>query len=92
MWPTITFVGDETLWHQISWAQSVMAIGPFVAMCLCATFDAGYAASSPSLNTRNLGQLVGVEEFSEDGIPYHSFKGVRYAEPPVGPLRFKVRT
>ena len=57
---------------------------------LCAILVASEATFSPILNTENLGQLIGVQEYSKDGLIYYSFKGLRYAEPPLGPLRFKV--
>ena len=70
-----------------------MANGVFALVCLCAVLGAGKAAAAvaPFLKTRNLGQLVGEQEISEDGTSYYSFKGLRYALPPVGDLRFKVR-
>jgi len=69
-----------------------MANGVFALVCLCAVLGAGKAAAAvaPFLKTRNLGQLVGEQEISEDGTSYYSFKGLRYALPPVGDLRFKV--
>ncbi len=40
--------------------------------------------------TITTGDLVGVVEKSFSGFDYYSFKGVPYAEPPIGELRFKV--
>jgi len=67
-----------------------MANVALVLMCLCAALGAGNAAFAPIVNTLNLGRVVGVKEYTREGIPYHVFKGLRYAAPPVGPLRFKV--
>lgn len=36
------------------------------------------------------GIIEGVVVNNEYGCPYFSFKGIPYAEPPVGDLRFKV--
>lgn len=36
------------------------------------------------------GKLKGSIKTLLDGKPYYSFKGIRYGEPPVGKLRFKV--
>jgi carboxylesterase type B len=36
------------------------------------------------------GALAGREETSKCQKTYYSFRGVPYAKPPVGPLRFKV--
>jgi len=67
-----------------------------VLVCLClnmrAVSGSREVSFAPILDTQNLGRLVGVQEFSEDRVPvpYYSFRGIRYAEPPVGQLRFKV--
>ena len=36
------------------------------------------------------GQLRGTPQVTHTGLPYYSFLGIPYAQPPVGPLRFKV--
>ncbi len=38
------------------------------------------------------GVVKGVREDHEHGQYYYAFKGIRYAKPPTGNLRFKVRT
>lgn len=41
----------------------------------------------------NQGRLVGRSSSTVGaGKPFHSFQGIPYAEPPVGDLRFMVRT
>jgi len=62
----------------------------FALVPLCVIIGASGAAFAPILNTRYMGQIVGVQESGESGIRYYSFKGLRYAAPPVGQLRFKV--
>lgn len=36
------------------------------------------------------GRIVGVENKLPNGLPFYSFKGIPYAEPPIGNLRFAV--
>ena len=36
------------------------------------------------------GELNGTEDVSRMGIAYYSFRGIPYAKPPVGDLRFEV--
>lgn len=36
------------------------------------------------------GLVRGIVEKHEDGFDYYAFKGIPYAEPPIGELRFKV--
>lgn len=36
------------------------------------------------------GQIEGIEDTTRTGTKYYEFLAVRYAEPPVGELRFKV--
>lgn len=45
---------------------------------------------SPVAEIPSLGNVVGSVKFSESGRKYHSFRGIPYAEPPIGDLRFKV--
>ena len=45
--------------------------------------------SSPKVDTRS-GQLRGSVQKSIDGFDFYAFKGIPYAKPPVGELRFKV--
>jgi len=37
------------------------------------------------------GKLIGVVVNGYNGVRYHAFRGIPYAKPPVGELRFKVR-
>lgn len=37
------------------------------------------------------GELEGLVQTTEDGFKFLSFRGIPYAAPPVGNLRFKVR-
>jgi len=55
-----------------------------IALAACAKAAAPAAAADPTLVSTTLGQLRGV---SEDGVV--EFRGVRYAQPPVGALRFQ---
>lgn len=46
----------------------------------------------PIAQTKN-GLLMGSTKFTAiEKRKYHSFRGVRYAKPPIGFLRFRVRT
>lgn len=38
----------------------------------------------------NLGKIKGSNMVSHHGKPFYAFRGIRYAQPPVGELRFKV--
>lgn len=37
------------------------------------------------------GHLLGTTKKSIEGYTYHAFKGVPYAKPPIGKLRFEVK-
>lgn len=39
----------------------------------------------------SLGTIKGTRMTSYHGRPFYAFRGIRYAQPPVGELRFKVR-
>lgn len=36
------------------------------------------------------GPIMGMIQTSRKGLEFYAFRGIRYAEPPVGDLRFKV--
>ena len=46
--------------------------------------------SGPTVEIEN-GFLRGYLDPTVGGKPYYSFKGIYFADPPVGPRRFKVR-
>ncbi|XP_062124846.1 juvenile hormone esterase-like [Drosophila sulfurigaster albostrigata] len=56
----------------------------FVIACLC--FHSGVLGVDVDLD---LGRIHGVNLTSRLGVPFHAFRGIRYAEPPLGELRFK---
>lgn len=49
----------------------------------------GYVPKCPVINTK-YGTVVGSNELSRNNRSYMSFKGIPYAKPPIGDLRFKV--
>lgn len=48
-----------------------------------------FCGDGPIVNTP-LGRILGTIQKSRKGIDFYSFRGIRYADPPVGDLRFKV--
>lgn len=46
--------------------------------------------AEPEAKTIN-GHLRGLKQTSIEGFDFYAFKGIPYAKPPVGELRFKVR-
>lgn len=40
--------------------------------------------------TVNQGAIVGGQDILPNGKPYYYYKGIPYAQPPIGNLRFKV--
>lgn len=53
-----------------------------------------YAGCLPDLKHAKLstkyGEVIGLMEKSRGGREYYSFRGIPFAKPPVGDLRFKV--
>lgn len=43
-----------------------------------------------TVNARN-GPIRGILKTTIRNVPYYSFKGIPYAKPPIGDLRFKVK-
>ena len=46
----------------------------------------------PIVNIPNLGQLRGTQTRTAFGRKFYAFRGVPYAQPPVGELRFRVNS
>ncbi|XP_012943209.1 acetylcholinesterase-1, partial [Aplysia californica] len=59
-----------------------------LTLCLCHV-TLTLAADSPVRVTSPSGTYLGQELTTEDGRSFHAFRGVPYAEPPVGDLRFR---
>lgn len=49
------------------------------------------ASKSPIINTK-LGKVKGSTMKTYLGRTFYAFRGIRYAEPPIGQFRFKVHT
>ena len=60
----------------------------FLSACLALALT-GLAASEEVKVTTGKGSLKGVREDHDAGQYYYAFKGIRYAKPPTGDLRFK---
>ncbi len=56
-----------------------------------AKFVDSYVVPSPIVTTQS-GQVVGTTDNSFFSREYFSYRGIPYAEPPIGDLRFKVST
>lgn len=65
----------------------------WLSVCIllaAAVCDSAATAQSPTVHTKN-GQLIGsIETTAIEKREFFAFRGIRYAKPPVGPLRFKV--
>ncbi|KAH8312056.1 hypothetical protein KR044_009134 [Drosophila immigrans] len=59
-------------------------LNSFVIACLL--FYTGVLSVEVELD---LGRVQGVNLTSRLGVPFHAFRGIRFAEPPLGELRFK---
>ncbi len=59
------------------------------SLLFCALLSA-VAAEDVTVKT-DKGVVKGLREDHEHGQYYYAFKGVRYAQPPTGKLRFKVK-
>lgn len=57
---------------------------------ICSTTAVSQNSPGPLVNTIN-GAVQGSYMLSRDGKKIRSFRGIPYAQPPVGDLRFKVR-
>lgn len=54
--------------------------------------DLGHCSDPTELKTTKYGTVRGMRLKSRDGRPYYSYTGIPYARPPIGELRFEVRT
>ena len=50
----------------------------------------GQSAQQFTINIPSLGQIRGSQMTSASGKNFHAFRGIPYAEPPIGDLRFRV--
>ena len=69
----------------------------FIALLmLVLTLSANYSSAEPEeqpiVNVPTLGRIGGSQLSSSSGRKFHAFRAIPYAEPPVGDLRFKVRS
>ena len=62
----------------------------FCVLLLLPLFAAGSETQTLPIVVTKSGLVQGTEETSFESRQFFSFRGIPYAEPPLGPLRFKV--
>ena len=62
-----------------------------VSMFCCLILQCQSDEQQPTVNIPSLGGLRGSQMVSSSGRKFQAFRGIPYAEPPVGNLRFNVR-
>ena len=62
-----------------------------VSVFCCLILQCQSDEQQPTVNIPSLGGLRGSQMVSSSGRKFHAFRGIPYAEPPVGNLRFNVR-
>lgn len=66
-------------------------LGTFLCIFVVFNFYAVLAQESANVHIKDLGRIKGSFMTTRLGKKIFSFRGVRFAEPPVGKLRFQVR-
>ena len=61
-----------------------------VVLLLVYVVAATFADDAPVVELAN-GKVKGEEKESRDDRDFYAYRGIPYAKPPVGPLRFEVR-
>jgi hypothetical protein len=70
----------------------------FIALLMIVlTLSTNYSSAEPDeqqpiVNVPTLGRIGGSQLSSSSGRKFHAFRAIPYAEPPVGNLRFNVRS
>jgi hypothetical protein len=59
-------------------------------LLVCLVLAAGVVGKEAPIVTTNSGQVLGIVEKSFESLDYFSYKGIPFAEPPTGNLRFRV--
>lgn len=62
-----------------------------IIVCVCFTVIALTKSQDTPLVATEYGPVLGSVGFSVSGRPFNSFRGIPYAAPPIGDLRFRVR-
>ncbi|CAG7724942.1 unnamed protein product [Allacma fusca] len=68
---------------------AVLLLGSIVYFTSTLNHWIGNGGSSHVIVKTNLGSLRGVREVSRGGRNYYEFRGIPYAKPPLGTLRFE---
>ena len=73
------------------WKQQLLAIGHCKGSSgILLTREVTCTMSGDTVVRVEQGYLRGSQDVTRHGCRYYSFRGVPYAKPPIGPLRFKV--
>ena len=70
---------------------SCCVLSLLVSVICCLILQCQSDEKQPTVNIPSLGGLRGSQMVSSSGRKFHAFRGIPYADPPVGNLRFNVR-